>query len=80
MTWIEHLAKCIETEMEKGGWTRSSLAREIEVSPSTIGRMVAGHTQPTLPMLLAVADALQVPVDQLLRPIYGGKYLYKYRG
>jgi hypothetical protein len=38
-------------ELRKVGWTRAAIARELDLSPDTLGKWKKGHRTPSLPML-----------------------------
>lgn len=51
--------------IEKGFSTRK-FADEAEISPSTLGRLEAGETNPTLTTLLKLGEALGVDLNRLV--------------
>lgn len=50
---------------EKGFSTRK-FAHEADISASTLGRLEAGESDPSLTTLLKIAEALKVSLDQLV--------------
>lgn len=47
------------------GMSRAQAAKEVGVTPETIGRWERGDSEPTLPYLIAMAKAYHVSIDQL---------------
>lgn len=50
------------------GWTQEIAAERFGVEPAHVRRMEAGTANPTLAVLVSVADAFAMPLAQLLRP------------
>jgi transcriptional regulator with XRE-family HTH domain len=48
-------------------WTRRHLARRLDVSPKTVGNWEQGRCQPAFPLLVALAEHLEVSIDDLAR-------------
>ncbi|MBI5482172.1 MAG: helix-turn-helix transcriptional regulator [Deltaproteobacteria bacterium] len=53
---------------ERAGLTQAALAERAGVTDETIGRLERGAFEPALSTLVAVADALDVDLDSLVRP------------
>jgi transcriptional regulator with XRE-family HTH domain len=49
------------------GWSQSDLARQANMSPAAIGRVLNGQRSPGVEMCLAIADALGHPPEQVFR-------------
>ena len=49
------------------GLTNKWLAETIHRDPATISKWVTNTTQPSLEALIAIANALEVPVQELVR-------------
>ena len=47
------------------GMSRAQAAKEVGVTPETIGRWERGDSEPTRPYLIAMAKAYRVSIDQL---------------
>ena len=62
------LSDSLEALLRDRGWNASDLARAAGLTRSTVSNIVHGHRRnPRYETLLAIADALEVPVDDLLR-------------
>ena len=48
------------------GMSRTQAAKEVGVTPETIGRWERGESEPTRPYLIAMAKAYRVSIDQLV--------------
>jgi transcriptional regulator with XRE-family HTH domain len=48
-------------------WARHHLARRLAISPKTVGNWEQGRSQPTFPLLVALAEHLEVSLDELAR-------------
>ena len=48
-------------------WTRRHLARRLDVSPKTVANWEQGRCQPAFPLLVALAEQLEVSIDDLAR-------------
>lgn len=55
----------IRAAREQAGLSQIALANLIGVSASGLNRIENGPTLPSLPTAMALADALQVPLDEL---------------
>lgn len=50
--------------MEQRGWTEYKLAKESNLSQSTISNMFARNTLPTIPTLEAICKALKISLSE----------------
>ncbi len=50
--------------MEQRGWTEYKLAKESNLSQSTISNMFARNTLPTIPTLEAICKALRISLSE----------------
>jgi transcriptional regulator with XRE-family HTH domain len=48
------------------GWTQEQLAKKVDVSRVTIGRIEIGHSRPSLDLLERLAKLFKVKVTELL--------------
>ena len=48
------------------GWTQENLAEIVDISPTHVSHIETGVTKLSLPVLVKIADALEVRVDALL--------------
>lgn len=60
------LGKRIKTYRQKVHLTQEQLADKIDVAISTIAHAESGTSKPSLPLLLKLANALNVTLDQLV--------------
>ena len=60
------LGKRIKDYRLKAKLTQEALAEQIDVATSTIAHAESGTNKPSLPLLIKIANALKVTVDQLL--------------
>lgn len=60
------LGKRIKRYRQKAHKTQEQLAFEMDVATSTIAHAESGTSKPSLPLLLKVANALNVTLDQLV--------------
>ena len=60
------LGKRIKRYRQKAHLTQEQLAERIDVATSTIAHAENGTSKPSLPLLLKVANALNVTLDQLV--------------
>ena len=60
------LGKRIKHYRQKAYLTQEQLANQIEVATSTIAHAESGTSKPSLPLLLKIANALNVTLDQLV--------------
>lgn len=51
------------------GWSLDALAARCHLSPSTLSRIETGHRRIDLDQLVALAQALDVTIDQLVEPV-----------
>jgi XRE family transcriptional regulator, regulator of sulfur utilization len=61
-----HLARNLTALRQVRGLTQETLAKSAGVPRSTIANLESGHGNPSLTVLLKVANSLAVPVDELL--------------
>ena len=61
----ERLANCIKSEREKASLTQAGLAELVGVSRKTINTVENGVFTPSALLALKLAQALNVPVDEL---------------
>lgn len=54
----------IKDIMEQRGWTEYKLAKESNLSQSTISNMFARNTLPTIPTLEAICKALKISLSE----------------
>lgn len=59
------LGERIKANRRARGWTREQLAVRASVSGSTIGRIERGEHTPRASVIIALALALELPVEQL---------------
>lgn len=62
------LGQHLRSLREAKGWSRETLARKSGTAPLTILRAEVHGTDPTLSSLTAWADALEVPLAELVDP------------
>ena len=62
------LGKRIAELRKKGGLSQAELAKRVNVSASTIGMYEQGRREPSIGVLLALSEALNVSVDSLINP------------
>jgi len=72
-----HLAANVRQLREARGMTQEQMARLADVPRPTWANLESGQANPTLSVLIKVANALQVPVEELIGPPRGGVTLYK---
>ena len=51
------------------GMTLANLAKAIGIPPRTLSRLLAWHRGPSVDLLFALADAFEIPTDELRAPI-----------
>lgn len=56
--------KRLKDIMEQRGWTEYKLAKESNLSQSTISNMFARNTLPTIPTLEAICKALKISLSE----------------
>lgn len=56
--------KRLKDIMEQRGWTEYKLAKESDLSQSTISNMFARNTLPTIPTLEAICKALKISLSE----------------
>lgn len=54
-------------ELERRGWTQGELARRSHIAKSHISRMISGQRSAGIETLRGLANALDVPLDELSR-------------
>lgn len=60
------LGKAIAERRQAKGWDQAALAKEVDVDPSTVSRIEAGRSEPSLGTLRRLASALGARVEELL--------------
>ncbi len=60
------LGKCIRKCRKEQGLTQAKLAEMIDISSNHISKVENGTTKPSLQVFADIADALNVPMDQLM--------------
>jgi transcriptional regulator with XRE-family HTH domain len=59
--------KTVESRAEQAGdRTHAQIARRLKLTQSTVSRLLAGKTAPSLRTLLAIKAAYGVPLDELV--------------
>ena len=61
------MGRAIAVHRQKKGLTQSELAEKLDVEQETISRFERGATLPPLGRLADIADALSLPLEDLLR-------------
>jgi len=61
-----HAQRLLTRAAEKGDHTPTAIARRIKVRRSTVTRLLAGETVPSLPSLLAMRTAYGLSLDDLV--------------
>ena len=56
------------------GWSQAELARRIGVSPSAVGMYEQGRREPSLTLLVCLAQVLDVTTDYLLTGEYHNQF------
>jgi transcriptional regulator with XRE-family HTH domain len=64
----QHLGRNIQTLREARGQTQQQIARAAGVPRATWANLESGAANPTLAVLVKVADALQVRLEELIEP------------
>lgn len=55
------------TALRRGkGWSQAELARQLQISPSAVGMYEQGRREPSLELLVRMAQLFEVSVDYLL--------------
>ncbi|WP_069625309.1 helix-turn-helix domain-containing protein [Streptomyces niveus] len=57
----------IRTARRRAGFSQMTVAERVGISLDNYGRIERGQASPTLDVLLGVADALSVPLSELVR-------------
>lgn len=60
------LHKQIERLRRKRGWSQANLARRLCISPSAVGMYEQGRREPSISILLALAEEFDVSLDYLV--------------
>ena len=60
------LGERIKRYRRKAHWTQEQLAGRIDVATSTIAHAESGTSKPSLPLLIKIANELNVSLDQLI--------------
>ncbi len=63
-----HLGRNLANLRSARGWSQAQLGKLASLPRSTITQLESGDSNPSLKTLLAMASALQVPLDELLAP------------
>ena len=58
--------------MKKKGVSREDLAKEVGVSMTTISNISSEKNYPAIPLLVAIAEALDVDIREMFVPTKGG--------
>ena len=66
-TLVQRLGRRIARLRNARRWTRQHLASVLDVSPKTVTNWEQGRCPPAFPFLVALADHLQVSIDELAR-------------
>jgi transcriptional regulator with XRE-family HTH domain len=72
-----NLARTLHQLREIRGWTQQNLAELAGVPRPTVANLESGSANPTLSVLLRIATALQVSVDELISPPRASARLYR---
>lgn len=67
MTPLQRMGKRIREYRERRGWSQEELAARAKISRPYLGRLETGRQDPRVSVLLRIADALRVTVDDLLK-------------
>ena len=59
----------VRTEMQRGKWTQQDIADACGWTQPDVSKLLSCKSNPTLSTMEAVADALGLPLHQLLTPI-----------
>jgi DNA-binding XRE family transcriptional regulator/quercetin dioxygenase-like cupin family protein len=76
-TVASNLANNIRQLRETRGMTQDQMARLADVPRPTWANLESGQSNPTLTLLVKVANAIQVPVEELIAPPRAVVKLYK---
>lgn len=60
------IGQSIRAARESKGWSISQLSRKADVANQTIWQWETGRAMPTVLLLICVADALDVTLDELV--------------
>ena len=66
------IGKSLDFAILKSGKTKRSLASEIGVTPTTITDYTSGRSMPSLEKLIAMVEALECSLDEIIFPDKGG--------
>ncbi len=72
----EALGKRIREERKKAHLTREILSEKADITPYYLGEIERGEKTPSLEVLVAIANALNVSCDSLLRDILVAGAIY----
>ena len=72
-----NLARTLQQLREIRGWTQQKLAQLAGVPRPTIANLESGSANPTLSVLVRIASALQVTLDELVGPPRSSARLYR---
>lgn len=63
---LDQVGPRVREARTRRGVTLAALARETDISTSTLSRLEIGQRRPSLELLLPIAMALQLPLDELI--------------
>lgn len=63
------LSDNLREAMSRGNWTQQELADHVGINRSRVSDLLNGKSNPTLETMRKIADAVGVPLYQLLMPI-----------
>lgn len=64
---FQNFGAWLAQELEQRGWTMGELARRCNVSHPAISRVVSGQHTPGVELCCAIANALEMPEEKILR-------------
>jgi ribosome-binding protein aMBF1 (putative translation factor) len=74
--WRKDFSERVVEAIRNAGYSNSSLSRKAGLTPQNLSRILYGDVNPKLESVLAIADALGIPVSNLLQTGANGKYLF----
>ncbi|WP_129667678.1 helix-turn-helix domain-containing protein [Phytoactinopolyspora endophytica] len=76
-TVLEEVGPRLRTLRQRSGMTLATLSETTGITVSTLSRLESGHRRPTLELLLPLAKAYDVPLDELVNaPSTGDPRVY----